>query len=84
VPAQCCSTDVINSILSDHCAQYITINVTVPQQISCYKEIRNMSEDNIIVLCCLIQNGTWIDVFQENNMEKKWDSFAASLAIILI
>jgi hypothetical protein len=75
MPAQCYSTPVINSLLSDHYAQCITTNMTVPQQIRCHKEIRNVSEVNIIGLCSLIQNETWIDVFQENGMEKKWDSF---------
>jgi hypothetical protein len=50
------------------------VNVTAPQQ-RWYKEIRNVSEANIIGLCSLIQNETWTVVFQENNREKKWDSF---------
>jgi hypothetical protein len=74
-PAQCYSTDAIISLLSDHYAQCITINMTVPQQIRYYKETRNVSQANIIGLCSLIQNETWIDVFQENDMKKKWVSF---------
>jgi hypothetical protein len=41
--------------------------MTIPQQIRCCKEIKNVSEANIIGLCILIQNVTWIDVFQEKN-----------------
>jgi hypothetical protein len=46
--------------------------MTVLQQIRCY-EIRNVSEANITGP--LIQNDTWIEVFWENNVEKKLDSF---------
>jgi hypothetical protein len=49
MPAQCYSTHVINSLLSDPYAQCITINVIVPQQIKCHEEIRNVSEANIHV-----------------------------------
>jgi hypothetical protein len=49
MPAQCYSTHVINSLLSDHYAQCITTNVIVPQQIKCHKQIRNVSEANIHV-----------------------------------
>jgi hypothetical protein len=45
------------------------------QQTKCYKEVRNVSEANIIDLCSSIQNETWIDVSRENDIEKKWDSF---------
>jgi hypothetical protein len=75
MPAQCNTTDVINSLLSDHYAHRITINTTVPQQSRCHKVIRNVSGANIIGLRSLIKNKTWIDVFQENDMEKKLDSF---------
>jgi hypothetical protein len=56
MPAQCYSTDVINSLLSEHNEQCITISMTVPQQMRCYKEIGNVSEAKIIGLCSLIQN----------------------------
>jgi hypothetical protein len=46
-PAQCYSTDIINNLLSGHYTQCITINMTAPQQIRCYKEIRNVSEASI-------------------------------------
>jgi hypothetical protein len=75
MPAQSQYNDVINSLLSDHYAQRITINMTVPQKIRCYKGIRNVSEATIIGLCSLIQNESRTDVFQENDMEKKWNSF---------
>jgi exonuclease III len=75
MPLHCYSTDVINSLLSDHYAQCITINMNIPQQIRCYREGRNVSEANIIGLCSSIQNETWIEVFCENDVEKKWDSF---------
>jgi hypothetical protein len=44
IPAKCYHTDVINSLLSDHYAQCITINMPAPQQTRCYKEVRNVSE----------------------------------------
>jgi hypothetical protein len=75
MPAQCYSTEVIKSLLSNHYAQYITINMTLPQQIRLDKEIRNVSEANITGLCSLIRNETWINEFQENDMQKKYDSF---------
>jgi hypothetical protein len=40
-----------------------------------YKEVRNVSEANIMGLCFSIQNETWIEVSRENDIEKKWDSF---------
>jgi hypothetical protein len=46
-----------------------------PQQTKCYKEVRNVSETNVIDLCSSIQNETWIEVSRENDIEKKWDSF---------
>jgi hypothetical protein len=58
--AKCYYTEVINSLLSDHYAQYITINMKAPQQTKCYKEVRNVSEANIIDLCSSIQNETWM------------------------
>jgi hypothetical protein len=42
-----------------------------PQQTKCYKEVRNVSEANIIDLCSSIQNETWIQVSRENDIEKK-------------
>jgi phosphoribosyl-dephospho-CoA transferase len=68
MPAQCYSTDVINSLLSDHYAQCITITMTMSQQIRYYKVIKNVSEANIIGLCSLIQNKTWTYAFHENDM----------------
>jgi hypothetical protein len=62
------STDVITSLLSDHYTQCITINMTIPQQIRCYKYVRNISETNIIGLCSLLQNEAWIDVFHKNGI----------------
>jgi hypothetical protein len=70
MPAQCYSTDVINSLLPDHYAQCNTINMTSPQQTKCYEENRTVSEANITGLCSLIQNGTWIEVTQKNDMDK--------------
>jgi hypothetical protein len=58
MPAKYHYTEVINSLLSDHYAQCITINVKAPQQTKCYKEVRNVSEANIIDLCSSIQNET--------------------------
>jgi hypothetical protein len=49
--------------------------MTVPQEIRCYKEIRNVSEANMIDLCSLIDNETWIDVFQENDMESIFNCY---------
>jgi hypothetical protein len=49
--------------------------VKAPQQIKCYKEVRNVSEANIMGLCSSIQNETWIELSRENDVEKKWDSF---------
>jgi hypothetical protein len=75
MPAQCYSTDVINRLLSNNYAQHITISMTLPQTIRHYKEIRNVSEASVIDLCSLIGNETWIDVFQENDMQQKLNSF---------
>jgi hypothetical protein len=72
MPAKCCYTEqVINSLLSDRYAQCITINVKAPQQTKCYKEVRNVSEANIIYLCSSIQNETWTEVSRENYIEKE-------------
>ena len=60
----------MNSLLSDHFAQCITINMSVPQKTRCYKEVRNISEANIIGLCSSIQTETWIEVSRENEAEK--------------
>jgi hypothetical protein len=84
IPAQCYCTDIINSLLSEYHTQCITINMTIPQQIRCCKEIKNVLEANIIGLCFLIQNETWIDVFQESYVGKNEIPFIASLTIILI
>jgi hypothetical protein len=43
----------------------------VPQQTRCYKEVRNISEVNIIDLCSSKQTETWIEVSRENYVEKK-------------
>jgi hypothetical protein len=51
MPAQCYSTDVMNSLLSDHYAQCITITMTIPQQIVHYKVIGKVTEASIIGLC---------------------------------
>jgi exonuclease III len=74
MPAKCYYTEVINSLLSDHYCQCITINIKAQQQTRCYKEVRNVSKANIIGLCSSIQNETWIEVSRENDIEKKWDS----------
>jgi hypothetical protein len=47
IPAECYYTEVINSIVLDHFAQCININLTVSQQMRCYKESRNIVEANI-------------------------------------
>jgi hypothetical protein len=47
----------------------------VPQQTRCYKEVRDVSEDNLIRLCSSIQNENWIEVYREDNVKKKWNSF---------
>jgi hypothetical protein len=75
MPAKCYCTEVIISLLSDHYAQCITINVKAPQQTKYYKEVRNVSEANIMGHCSSIQNETWIEVSRENDIEKKWDPF---------
>jgi hypothetical protein len=41
-----------------------------------------ISEANGLGLCSMLQNETWIDVFQENDVEKKWKLFMASLTIV--
>jgi hypothetical protein len=74
IPDELYYTDVINNVLSDHYAQCITINMIVPQQTRCYKEVRNVSEANIIGLCSSLQNETWIEVYREDNGKKR-DSF---------
>ena len=74
IPDEFYYTDVINNVLSDHYAQCITINKIVPQQTRCYKEVRNVSEANIIGLCSSLQNETWIEVYREDNVKKR-DSF---------
>jgi hypothetical protein len=45
--------------------------MTAPQQTRCYKEAGNVSEANIIGLCSSVQTETWIEVFRENDTEKK-------------
>jgi hypothetical protein len=45
--------------------------MTLSQQIRPDKEMRNVSEANIMGLCSLIRNEAWIEVFQENDMQKK-------------
>jgi hypothetical protein len=76
--------EVINSLLSDHYAQCITINkkaitMKAPQQTNCYKEVRNVSQANINDFCSSIKNETWIEVSRENDIQKKWDSFYSIL-----
>jgi hypothetical protein len=66
---------VINSLLSDHFAQCMNINLTVPQQMKCYKESRNIVEANITGLCSLTQIEPWSEVFWEKNTNIKWDTF---------
>jgi hypothetical protein len=39
----------------------------VPQQMRCYKEVWDISEDNIIGLSSLIQTELWSDMFGEND-----------------
>jgi hypothetical protein len=75
IPAECYYTEVINSLLSDNFAQCININLTVPQQMRCYKETRNLAEANITGLCSLIQIEPWSVVFWEKDINKKWDTF---------
>jgi exonuclease III len=75
IPATHYHTNVLNSLLSDHYAQYITIHITVPSVKSCYKESRDLSEDNIIGLCTLIQSETWLEMLNESVIDKKWNSF---------
>jgi hypothetical protein len=59
--------------------------MTAPQQTRCYKEVRNISEANIIGLCSSIQTETCIEVFRENNVERKNGiPFTAFLTMILI
>jgi hypothetical protein len=58
--------------------------MTAPQQIRCYKEVRNVSEASIIGLCSSIQTETCIEVFGENDVKRKWDSFYTILTLILI
>jgi hypothetical protein len=71
IPTKCYHTEVINSLLLDHFAQCIIINMTVPQQTRCYKEVRDISEANITNLCSSIQTETWIEVSQEKCCRKK-------------
>jgi hypothetical protein len=71
IPDEFYYTDVINSLLSDHYAQCITINTTVPQQTRCNKEVRDVLEASIIGLCSSLQNETWIEVNREDNVKKK-------------
>jgi hypothetical protein len=53
----------------------VVSNVCRKEQTRCYKEIRNVSEANIIGLCSSIQTETWIEVSREDDVEKKLDSF---------
>jgi hypothetical protein len=57
--------------------------MTVPQQIRCYKEVKNITEDNIIDLCSSIQTETWMEVSRENDTEKNGTPSTAFLTIIL-
>jgi hypothetical protein len=75
MPTQCYATNVRNCLLSDHYAQCITINMTVQQQNRCYIKDQECIKANIISLCFLTQNKIWIDVFQENDIQKGWDFF---------
>jgi hypothetical protein len=56
MPAKSYYIEVINSLLSDHYAQCITINMKATQQTKYYKEVRNVSQANIKYLCSSIQN----------------------------
>jgi hypothetical protein len=47
----------------------------VPQQTRCYKEVMDISENNKIGLCSLIQTELWSDMFSENDIKSKWISF---------
>jgi hypothetical protein len=76
MPAKCYYTEVINSLLSDHYAQCININMRAQQQTTCYKEVRNVPETNIIDLCSSLQNEIWTEVSRKNDIEKKWDSYS--------
>jgi hypothetical protein len=76
MPVKSYYVEVINSLLSDHYAQSITINMKAPRQTKCYEEVRNVSQANIKDLCSPIKNETWIEVSRENEIEKKWDSYS--------
>ncbi|PNF31582.1 hypothetical protein B7P43_G00791 [Cryptotermes secundus] len=75
IPVNCYYTNVINSLLSDHYAQCITINITPPVLKRCYKVGRDLSDDNITCFCSYIQTETWMEVFNDNDIEIKWNSF---------
>lgn len=60
IPAQCYSSNAINSLFSDHYTQCITINMTTTTN-RWYKEVRNALEANIKGLCSIIQNGAGVD-----------------------
>ena len=72
-------TQVIKSLISDHYAQSIEIDthVSVPHKITLCREIRNMMAGNVEGLCILVQNADWSEVFNETDVNLKWETFYA-------
>jgi hypothetical protein len=56
----------------------------VAQQTRCYKEVRDISEANLIGLSSSIQNENWIEVYREDNVKRNGIPFTLFLIIILI
>lgn len=70
-------TQVINSLLSDHYAQLIEIHSfgAAQKNKTLFKEVRDLNKSNVDGLCILLQNENWSAVYQEKDINKKWDKF---------
>jgi hypothetical protein len=64
---------VKHSLLSDHYAQEMEVYMKIRTGIS-YKEVRDLSDDNVMGLCTLLKNKAWEDVIGETDVNKIWEN----------
>jgi hypothetical protein len=72
LPDHVYQVEVIQSLLSDHYAQAIVINMNVTVDNTTYRDMRDLSEANLTGLCLLLKSEDWTDVFRETDVNKKW------------
>jgi len=77
------TTTIIYSMLSEHYA-HCTDNTSKVFTKQCYKEVRDLSQTNILGLRSLLRSDNWAEVFSETDIVKNGKITKSSSIIISV